>query len=387
MKKARCCLTSLILIVALLVGIFAAGYFGGNFLLKKYFGAEGEILKLNINNWEDLFKFLSNAKNLISGKPEISDADKPSEQNLNQAKDGLQNSIIGYDQQTGIFDMNNIVFKAPLKLTGGQLAALIDEQITSQQNQAMFSVGQVKLDVDPDTETSCVITFTIIIKKESIVQPLKQQLGVLGSIIADSMSDVYLTSVNKVVLDFETGKAIIDENYAEKDLYLGEKNESSSANDQVLNVLVMLFGAQDKDALNAQVSNVFVEAINKIGKASFDYDNGVSYLVFENANNNELIYELVEIAELNVDNFNDLAEDDKQKLASVKTDVNDLLGRLASTALSDETAPTKADVESAVYSVKAEYETFVQAFEAEPASADLTGLQNAVEALKALFNS
>lgn len=212
-------------------------------------------------------------------------------------------------------------------------------------------------------------------------------MGVLGSIIADSMSDVYLTSVNKVVLDFETGKAIIDENYAEKDLYLGEKNESSSANDQVLNVLVMLFGAQDKDALNAQVSNVFVEAINKIGKASFDYDNGVSYLVFENANNNELIYELVEIAELNVDNFNDLAEDDKQKLASVKTDVNDLLGRLASTALSDETDPTKADVESAVYSVKAEYETFVQAFEAEPVSADLTGLQNAVEALKALFNS
>lgn len=144
MKKARCCLTSLILIVALLVGIFAAGYFGGNFLLKKYFGAEGEILKLNINNWEDLFKFLSNAKNLISGKPEISDADKPSEQNLNQVKDGLQNSIIGYDQQTGIFDMNNIVFKAPLKLTGGQLAALIDEQITSQQNQAMFSVGPGK---------------------------------------------------------------------------------------------------------------------------------------------------------------------------------------------------------------------------------------------------
>lgn len=387
MKKGRCCFATLIIIVALIGGIIAGGYFGGNYLIKRYLGAEGELFRLNINNWEELIDFLTGTKNLLSSKPEINDADKPSDQNLNAAKEELQSSIIGYDPQSGIFNAD-VVFKAPLKLTGGQLAALIQEQFTAQQEaQIHFEVGQVKLEVDPDTESSCVITITIKIKKENLVEPLKQQLGLVGGMIVDSLSDVYITSVNKITLDAQNpGKVKIDDTFADRDLYIGEKGSSSVVNDQILNVIVMLFGGQDKNELNNQFSNVVVDAINQIGSVSFEYDQGVSYLVFENANNNDLIYELVELAELDIDDYSELDEQDKETLTGIKTDTNNLLSVLASAALDETTTPTKTDAQSAVNAVKTEFEAFAQAYELDPETIDLTGLQTAVTNLKTLFN-
>lgn len=90
-KKGACCyLTSLLIILVMVTGVFAFVFFGGNYFLKKLFGNEGELLKLEINNWVDLFYFIKDMKELTKEKPEIDEIDKPSQENLNSAKDWLK---------------------------------------------------------------------------------------------------------------------------------------------------------------------------------------------------------------------------------------------------------------------------------------------------------
>jgi hypothetical protein len=386
MKKGRCCLTSFILIIALIGGIIAAGYFGGNYLIEKYLGPEGELLRLNINNWEELIDFIMGAKNMLSGRPEIDDADKPSQENLDAAKAELENSIIGYDPETG--ELGNVVFKSPLRLTGGQFAALLQERMAAQEGGApvQFEIGQVKLEVD-STKTGCIITITLIIPKDNLVEPIKQQLGVVGEFIAGGLSDVYLTTVNKMVLDNDNpGNVKIDDTFEGRDTYIGEKDESSTVNDQILSVIVMLFGGQDASDLNTGMSNMVVDAINHIGSVTFDYEDGVSYLVFDNAYNNDLISQLVDIAELDIDDYSELQEEGKQILSNVKTETNNLLRNLANTPLDAATTPTKAQVQSAIEAVTEAFEDFTDAYQTNPATVNLTILQDAVGDLKDLLN-
>lgn len=386
-KKGRCCLVSLILIVVFLGGIFAAGYFGGNYFLKKYLGDQGELYRLNINNWGDLFDFLSGAKDLLSTTPEIEEANKPTDQNLTAAKNQLESAIIGYDAQTQFFDNDQVVFKAPLRLTGGQLAALVRERLASQEqsSQEQFDIAQIQLEVDPQTKSYCLTTMTMVIKKESIEKPLKESLGFLGGVIVDSMSDVYVTNTCKLIADAQNpGKVLIDKEES-PDLYFGKKGENK-INEQMVDVIIALFGAENKSELNEMLCSAIVEAINQVGKVSFDYDQGISYLVFDNAYNNELIYQLADIVELDISQFDDLSSEDIDALTQIKDDVNNLLAILASTQYDDDTTPQQTQVQSAVSNVKTEFDNYMEAYKSNPASTDLTDLQTAVDDLKTLLD-
>ncbi|NLC16768.1 MAG: hypothetical protein GX756_02705 [Clostridiales bacterium] len=388
MKKGGCCLVSLIMILVLLGGTVAAGYFGGNYLMQKYIGDEGEWMQLGINNWGDLIDFLSGVKNIFTEEPEIDDADIPSEQNLNLVKSELESSIMGYDPETQLFDIENIVFKRPLRLTGGQLAALIQEELSSQEesNELEFRIAQVKLEVEPDGESYCVITFTMVIDKEVVEEPIKENLGFFGDMLLSGMSDIYITSVNKYIIDPDNpGKMIVDDSYGDNDLFLGS-GDSSAINEQIIGLMVSLFEASSKEELNANFGSVVSEAVNNIGHVSFDYDQGVSYLVFDNPYNNDLIYQLIDIAELDISQYEELEAEDVAALAQIKDDINQLLGVLASTPLDEETTPNISDVQNAVNNVENEFNDFNDAYQSDPHAVDLTNLQNAVDALKALFD-
>ncbi len=387
MKKGRCCLVSLILVVVLLGGTVAAGYFGGNYLMKKYIGDEGEWIQLGINNWDELFEFLSGAKSLFAESPDIDDADKPSEQNLSSAKSELESSIIGYDSETQLFDIENIVFREPLRLTGGQLAALIQEGLSLQEgNEMEFRVAQVKLEVKPEDKSYCIITCTMVIDKEDVEEPIQESMGFLGGLLVGGMSDIYITSVNKFVIDPDNpGKMIVDDSYEDSDLYLGD-GSGSEVNEQLIGLMVSMFGASSKEELNANFVLAISESVNKIGQVSFDNDLGVSYLVFDNPYNNDLIYQLIDIAELDISQYEELEAEDVAALAQIKDDINQLLGVLASTPLDEETTPNISDVQNVVNNVENEFNDFNDAYQSDPHAADLTNLQNAVEALMALFD-
>lgn len=95
-----------------------------------------------------------------------------------------------YDEQTLLFGgIDNIVFKSPLKLTGGQIASLIENELALQMKDAKtsFKIGQVKLETDPQDKNYCVITVTVIVEKETIAEPLEFELGIVGAFLADSL--------------------------------------------------------------------------------------------------------------------------------------------------------------------------------------------------------
>ncbi|HEY8423225.1 MAG TPA: hypothetical protein VIL23_00480 [Clostridia bacterium] len=146
-------------------------------------------------------------------------------------------------------------------------------------------------------------------------------------------------------------------------------------------------GKKDKKELNALIASIAADTINKIGKVSFEYEQGVSYLVFENAYNNDLIYELIAIAELDTDKYwQKLSAQDAEILNGVKQDVSEMLRVLASTQLNEQTVPALEDVKDAAADLKAEFEAVIEALDND-VFVDLTQLRIKAYAFRNLFNS
>ncbi|HEY8390820.1 MAG TPA: hypothetical protein VIL26_07745 [Clostridia bacterium] len=391
-KSSSCCLIAFLVAIVLLIGTVAAGYFGGNYALKKYLGDEGEILQLGINNWGDLFNFLLGANELLKGKPEIEDENKPNQDNLNSAQNQLENSIVGYNPQTSFFDKQTLVFKTPLMLTGGQLAALIDKELDSLKDEVQieFNITQIKLEVDPENNDYCTITMTFAISKDNLISPIEKQLGNFASLITSSLGDyVYITSVNRYVAI--EGKMEVDTTYNQSNLFVGNSSKNA-VNQKIVDLLVTLFGAENEDDLNAKFGNIIIEAVNNVGNVSFALvanesavDKEISYIVFDNHNNSALIQKLAITAEINLDDYKDLDESNKNILSNIKSQANNMLTTLATTQLSETTTPTLIQVQDIIDSITQEHNSFVAAYQNDPATTNLTSYQNHINSLVALF--
>ena len=385
-KKNSCCLAAFLIVLVLLGGTVAAGYFGGNYALKRYLGDEGEKIQMGINNWGDLFNFISGTGKLLKEEPEITDQDKPSEQNLESAHTQLENSIVGYDSETSFLGSESLIFKTPLKLTGGQLAALIDDELASLEKDSdiELSVAQVKLEVDSDDNNFCIITMTLSVNKDDIVKPIEDKLGAFASIITYSLGEkIYLTTVNRY--QAVDGEIIVDTAYTQSDLYIGN-GSNSAINDKIIDLLVSMFGAEDKNDLNADFGEIIIEAVNKAGRVSFEIDSNISYIVFDNHNNSELIQKLIVTGEIDLADYNNLSEANKTILEEVKTKANNLLATLAANELTETTTPTLAEVQNIINNIELDNTNFVSAYQNDPAAVDLTVYQNDVNALTALFS-
>lgn len=392
-KSSSCCLIAFLVAIVLLIGTVAAGYFGGNYALKKYLGDEGEILQLGINNWGDLFNFLLGANELLKGKPEIEDENKPNQDNLNSAQNQLENSIVGYNPQTSFFDKQTLVFKTPLMLTGGQLAALIDKELDSLKDEVQieFNITQIKLEVDPENNDYCTITMTFAISKDNLISPIEKQLGNFASLITSSLGDyVYITSVNRYVAI--EGKMEVDTTYNQSNLFVGNSSKNA-VNQKIVDLLVTLFGAENEDDLNAKFGNIIIEAVNNVGNVSFALvanesavDKEISYIVFDNHNNSELIQKLAITADIDLNDYKDLDEPNKNILSNIKTQANKMLTTLATTQLSETTTPTLIQVQDIIESITQEHNSFAAAYQNDPAITNLTSYQNHINSLVALFS-
>jgi hypothetical protein len=385
-KKGNCCLAAFLIVIILLGGTVAAGYFGGNYALKKYLGDEGELIQMGINNWGDLFNFISGTNKLLKEEPEISEQDKPSQQNLDSAHEELESAIIGYETGTSLLDSQGaLAFKAPLKLTGGQLAALINNELTSMEENSgiKLTVAQVKLEVDPDDNDFCIITMTLAIDKDDIIKPIEDGLGPFASIVTNALGKyIYITSVNRY--HAVSGEISVDSAYTGSNLFIGN-GSGSAINEQIVGLLVSLFGASDKNELNSNLGNVVISAVNSVGKVSFEQSNNISYIVFDNHRNSELIAKLAVVAEINLADYANLDEANKTVLSDIKTQANNTLATLASTELSDTSTPTLSNVQSTINSIELDNTNFKTDYQANPATVDLTSFQNNINVLTALF--
>lgn len=385
-KRNSCCLAAFLIVLVLIGGTIAAGYFGGNYALKRYLGDEGELFQLGINNWSDLFDFLSGTGKILKGKPEIDENDQPNQQNLESAHTQLESSIVGYDSETSFLGSGNLIFRTPLKLTGGQLAALIDDELTSLKEDSglELSVSQVKLEVDANDNNYCVIIMTLSINKDNIIEPIKDKLGPFASILTSSLGDkIYLTSVNRY--QAENGEIKIDSSYTQSNLYIGN-GSNSSINETIIELLVSLFKAEDKNDLNADFGGIIIEAVNKVGKVSFENSSNVSYIVFDNHYNSDLIQKLLVTAEIDLADYNNLNESNKAALADIKQKANNMLANLAGTELTETTTPTLAQVQNIINDIELDNTVFLSAYQSDPAAVDLTNYQNDMDALAALFS-
>jgi hypothetical protein len=135
-----------VLVVAV-IGV--AGYFAGNWAMKKYIGDEGSYMTLHINNWGDARKVLK----LFKGEtPAIAEADGATDANQTSAGDamlaalGLTDGNYTIDKLVELLQEDDALH-APLKLSGGELAAVVQSLLAPGASENALS--------DVDLSTQC----------------------------------------------------------------------------------------------------------------------------------------------------------------------------------------------------------------------------------------
>lgn len=382
-KQNKCCFSCLITAIVLSVAIFVTGYFGGNYLFKRYIGDNGELYQLGINNWGDLFRKIGEIEGL-KGAPDMEEENTANEENLTSAQEALEDSLVGYTAGDDFFE-SSFVFKSTLYLTGGQLASLVDAQFEQLATEAGIDMGIAQIVLDNQEDGSCVITVTMRINTESFAEQLTESLGSFKS-LADSILKedyIYLTSTNRIIST--DGVLSLDTEYSGEAFYIGN-DPNNEMNILILDIITSSAGEDSNDSLSESFGNIICEAVNGIGSASFITYETKDVIAIDNKYNNGLIYSITEQENICVNTdisqyYAGMNQTNITSLIEIKADIESILINLARTQYTATSTPSTDALVVYVTSVKTEFDVMKTAYDANPLTVDLNNLTASVNDL------
>lgn len=391
MAKKGCasgCLRVFIVMIVCVGLLAAGGYFGGNILIKKYLGDEGEFAQMGINNWHELIEAYNGLKNITNATPPVvANEDKPTSENKTQADAKLNESIDGYNSDTGLLG-GDIVFNSKLVLTGGELAAIMESEREKADGIAAFlpfefSVYAVSLSSsstapEADPVVYDLSTITIVLEIDSsVIKALINSSGVPGaSIISGSIADgkMYMSIGNG--LKSEDGAVALN-TAAAKTVVL---NDGSAANEKILNIILTVSG-YTKNQLADDFATALSDVLNGIGKVTFAKDEaGASVVEFDNKYNSGIIQTLGFFADVDIEQDFAVAKD---AIIEIKNTVGQIRAILSKTQL-ENGLEVSVPVDAAA--IEAEWLAYTEAYAIDD-SASLTELKDKADALLAVLTA
>ncbi|MDR3317955.1 MAG: hypothetical protein LBS99_00770 [Clostridiales bacterium] len=285
-----CFFKLLIALVVILVILGAAVYFGGNWAMQTYIGTEGSVAQLGINNWGDVGRLV---KVFNGNPPAIRESDKPNADNVDGAVAALEAAIgnDGLDGLTSGEKLSELVaemlagadFDAVLSLSGGQIAAMLqetlvqDEQIIPDIGISVQSVSIAPI-IDPDDATAPIneanISICLSVSKDSLIALINERLPGLDGLWNWLLKgDFYITSTNRfaitdgVVALSEEGTNVVT---------INDLSESDSA--ILLKVMSYALGGDSIDTtITSSISTILNKLAGSNSSLSFGADDEIIF--------------------------------------------------------------------------------------------------------------